>query len=108
MHTPREGGLWVVERFGSTNGLSASPPCFACSGPTLPSRHTTCVTSAAGLAVSAHANVKAVQRMLGHAKASMTLDIYADLFDEDFDGVADRLDAAIQATADALRTSLNA
>jgi integrase len=62
-------------------------------------RHT-----AASLAVSAHANVKAVQRMLGHAKASMTLDIYADLFDEDLDGVADRLDAAIQATADALRT----
>lgn len=53
---------------------------------------------------SAHANVKAVQRMLGHAKASMTLDTYADLFDEDLDGVADRLDAAIQTTADALRT----
>jgi integrase len=49
-------------------------------------RHT-----AASLAVSVHANVKAVQRMLGHAKASMTLDIYADLFDEDLDGVADRL-----------------
>jgi integrase len=61
--------------------------------------------NAASLAVSAHANVKAVQRMLGHAKASMTLDIYADLFDEDLDGVADRLDAAIQATADALRTA---
>jgi hypothetical protein len=29
----------------------------------------------------------------------MTLDIYADLFDQDLDGVADRLDAAIQATA---------
>ncbi len=38
------------------------------------------------------ANVKAVQRMLGHARASMTLDVYADLFDEDLDGVADRLD----------------
>lgn len=35
----------------------------------------------ASLAVSERANVKAVQRMLGHAKASMTLDIYADLFD---------------------------
>jgi integrase len=33
-------------------------------------RHT-----AASIAVSVHANVKAVQRMLGHAKASMTLDI---------------------------------
>jgi integrase len=66
-------------------------------------RHT-----AASLAVSAGANVKAVQRMLGHAKASMTLDVYADLFDEDLDGVADRLDAAIQSTADRLRTTQNA
>ena len=30
----------------------------------------------------------------------MTLDIYADLFDEDLDGVADRLDLAIRSTAD--------
>ena len=42
--------------------------------------------------------------MLGHAKASMTLDVYADLFDEDLDGVADRLDAAIESAADQLRT----
>lgn len=33
----------------------------------------------------------------------MTLDTEADLFDEDLDEVADRLHAAIQATADALR-----
>lgn len=62
-------------------------------------RHT-----AASLAISAGANVKAVQRMFGHAKASMTLDVYADLFDEDLDGVADRLDTAIRSTADQLRT----
>jgi len=37
--------------------------------------------------------------MLGDAKASMTLDVYADLFDEDLDGVAARLDAAIKANA---------
>jgi integrase len=43
--------------------------------------------------------VKAVQRMLGHARASMTLDVYADLFDEDLDGVADRMDAAIKTAA---------
>ncbi len=66
-------------------------------------RHT-----AASLAVSAGANVKAVQRMLGHAKASMTLDVYADLFDEDLDGVADRLDKAIKSAADALRTARKA
>jgi integrase len=66
-------------------------------------RHT-----AASLAVSAGANVKAVQRMLGHAKASMTLDVYADLFDDDLDVVAAQLDTAIttskQNSADPLRT----
>lgn len=55
-------------------------------------RHT-----AASLAISAGANVKAVQRMLGHAKASMTLDTYADLFDTDLDAVAVELDSAIPA-----------
>jgi integrase len=52
-------------------------------------RHT-----AASLAVSSGANVKAVQRILGHASAVMTLDRYADLFDDDLDAVADRLDVA--------------
>jgi len=42
--------------------------------------------------------------MLGHAKASMTLDVYADLFDDDLDGVAVSLDAAIKSAADPLRT----
>ena len=28
--------------------------------------------------------------MLGHASASMTLDVYADLFDSDLDAVAER------------------
>jgi len=49
----------------------------------------------ASLAVSANANVKAVQRMLGHQKASVTLDVYADLFDADLDDVADRLDEIV-------------
>ncbi|THG30116.1 tyrosine-type recombinase/integrase [Naasia lichenicola] len=52
-------------------------------------RHT-----AASLAISAGANVKAVQRMLGHASAAMTLDTYADLFDDDLDAVAAALDIA--------------
>lgn len=39
--------------------------------------------------------MKAVQRMLGHASASMTLDVYADLFDEDLNAVAAALDAAV-------------
>ncbi|MEV8267355.1 tyrosine-type recombinase/integrase [Microbacterium sp. NPDC076911] len=52
-------------------------------------RHT-----AASLAISAGANVKAVQRMLGHASAAMTLDTYSDLFDDDLDAVANALDRA--------------
>lgn len=46
-------------------------------------RHT-----AASLAVSAGVNVLALQRMLGHKSAKVTLDTYADLFDTDLDAVA--------------------
>lgn len=52
-------------------------------------RHT-----AASLAIASGANVKAVQRMLGHASAAMTLDVYADLFDDDVDVVSAALDRA--------------
>ncbi len=55
-------------------------------------RHT-----AASLAISAGANVKAVQRMLGHASAAMTLDTYSDLFDDDLDDVATALHFARRA-----------
>ncbi len=41
--------------------------------------------------------MKAVQRMLGHASASMTLDVYAGLFGDDLDAVATRLDEAFAA-----------
>jgi integrase len=57
-------------------------------------RHT-----AASLAVQAGAHVEAVQRMLGHASAAMTLDVYADLFDDDLDDVATRLDEARRAAS---------
>ncbi len=52
-------------------------------------RHT-----AASPAVSAGANIKAIQRMLGHKSAAITLDIYADLFADDLDALATRLDEA--------------
>ncbi len=52
-------------------------------------RHT-----AASLAISSGANVKAVQRMLGHQSAFMTLDRYADLFEDDLDAVAEALSKA--------------
>ena len=67
-------------------------------------RHT-----AASLAISSGASVKVVQRMMGHASAAMTLDVYAGLFADDLDTVAERLDthgrAAAVARADQVRTS---
>jgi len=64
-------------------------------------RHT-----AASLAIASGANVKAVQSMLGHASAAMTLDVYAGLFTDDMDAVAERLDAAASlARADSMRTT---
>ncbi len=55
-------------------------------------RHT-----AASLAVASGASVKAVQRMLGHASAAMTLDVYAGLFADDLDAVGASLDDAAAA-----------
>ncbi|WP_051165467.1 tyrosine-type recombinase/integrase [Nocardia testacea] len=51
-------------------------------------RHT-----AASLAIRAGASIKVLQRMLGHASAALTLDRYGHLFEDELDGVADRLDA---------------
>lgn len=49
-------------------------------------RHT-----AASLAISAGANVKVIQRMLGHKSAKVTLDTYAALFPDDLDNVVGAL-----------------
>src|SRR5699024_10469359 len=45
----------------------------------------------ASLAIRSGANVKVVQRMLGHSSAALTLDRYGHLFDDDLDAVADAL-----------------
>lgn len=56
-------------------------------------RHT-----AASLAIQSGADVKVVQRMLGHASATLTLDTYASLFESSLDGVASRMQEAWQAS----------
>ena len=45
--------------------------------------------------VRSGANVKAIQNQLGHASAAMTLDVYADLFDDDLDEVGAAMDALL-------------
>lgn len=82
-HTFRNG--WF-DRAADQTGLAGLTPHEL--------RHT-----AASLAISAGANVKAVQRMLGHASASITLDVYADLFDDDLDAVATALDDAAMSSS---------
>lgn len=57
-------------------------------------RHT-----AASLAVSQGANVKSLQRMLGHATAAMTLDTYAELFEDDLDAVGIAMNALASSTS---------
>jgi len=56
----------------------------------------------ASLAIAAGANVKAVQRLLGHETASMTLDEYGHLFSDDLTNVAKALDKAAKAALDEL------
>lgn len=53
-------------------------------------RHT-----AASWAIASGADVKLVQRMLGHASAAMTLDTYAELMEDRMGDVADRMGAML-------------
>lgn len=55
-------------------------------------RHT-----AASLAIHSGANVKTVQRMLGHRSAAMTLDIYGHLWDDELDMLPAAMDEHMRA-----------
>ena len=73
---------WIVQGAVDVAGWGLEEPAARVRAHDL--RHT-----AASLAISAGANPKVVQRMLGHASAAMTLDVYADLFDSDLGTVAE-------------------
>ncbi|GGL09735.1 tyrosine-type recombinase/integrase [Nocardia jinanensis] len=57
-------------------------------------RHT-----AASLMIASGAHVKTVQRQLGHKTATMTLDNYGHLFEDDLDDVAERMGGGLRAAA---------
>ena len=101
-----QGTRGGVLRNGNFNRRTFAPAAIAIGESALTPhglRHT-----AASLAIAAGGNVKVVQQMLGHATASMTLDLYGHLFPDQLDDVADRLDvigrAAAKIPADFLRT----
>lgn len=56
----------------------------------------------ASLSIRAGANVKVLQKLLGHKTATQTLDRYGHLFPDDLDAVAEALD---KNAADDLRTA---
>mgnify|MGYP002759696322 CR=1 FL=1 len=60
---------------------------------------------AAGLMISSGMNVKVVQRQLGHKSAAITLDTYADLFDEDLDQVAQVMGKIFQMSSNCRQNS---
>ncbi len=96
----RAHGRWLSEQSAKGKGWYARA-ITAAGVPSLTMhdlRHT-----AASIAISSGANVKAVQRMLGHKTAAMTLDTYADLFDTDLDAVAADVERRILEAFDGLR-----
>lgn len=62
--------------------------------------------SNAGVCAGLHRNQvrEVVQRMLGHRSATLTLDLYGHLFDDDLGPVADSMHRGALAAADSLRT----
>lgn len=62
------------------------------------------MAACASLSISGGANVKVVQKLLGHKTATITLDRYGHLFPDDLDAVAEALD---NSAAYWLRTGLD-
>jgi integrase len=83
-------------RYGFTKAAAAVE---GCSGIRLHDLRHTC----ASLAISAGANVKVIQKLLGHKSAVLTLDKYGHLMPDDLDAVAEAFDLAAQTTAGDLR-----
>ena len=71
-----------------------------CDGARLHDLRHTC----ASLAIRSGANVKVVQKLLGHKTATLTLDRYGHLYPDDLEMVVTAFDAAAQTAADDLRT----
>jgi integrase len=57
-------------------------------------RHT-----AVSLSIAAGADLKALQRLVGHRSATTTLDVYGEVLDQTLVSVADRLDEAYTASS---------
>jgi integrase len=97
--SPRDSGYLTLAQ-ARYSFQKATLAVAGCEGVRLHDLRHTC----ASLAISEGANVKVVQKLLGHKSAVLTLDKYGHLFPDDLDAVADAFDLAAATTADALRT----
>jgi integrase len=106
----RDGGALVFPSARGSEYLTLGQARYAfqkataavdgCDGARLHDLRHTC----ASLAIRSGANVKVVQKLLGHKTAILTLDRYGHLYPDDLEAVATAFDAAAQSTADGLRT----
>jgi integrase len=91
----RSGGYLTLGQARYTFGKAAATD-DGCAGVRLHDMRHTC----ASLAIRSGANVKVVQKLLGHKTATLTLDRCGHLYPDDLDAVATAFDTA----ADDLRT----
>ncbi|HXA90156.1 MAG TPA: site-specific integrase [Mycobacterium sp.] len=100
LFTSVRGGGYLTPAQARYTFAKAAAAVEGCQGVRIHDLRHTC----ASLAISAGANVKVVQRLLGHKTAVLTLDRYGHLFPDDLDAVADAFDTAAASTAYRLRT----
>lgn len=100
MFPSARGGGYLTLGQARYTFLKAAAAVEGCDGVRLHDCRHTC----ASLAISSGANIKVVQKLLGHKSAVLTLDKYGHLFPDDLDAVAAAFNTAAKATADALRT----
>lgn len=89
-----QGGMVNANNFRSR----AFNPACAAAGITKKLTPNSCRHTAASFAIAHGATVYAVQQMLGHAKPSITLDVYGELWEESQERLAETLDAAIRSS----------
>lgn len=95
------GGGWLTLGQGRYVFQKATAAVDGCEGVRLHDLRHTC----ASLAIKSGANIKVVQKLLGHKSAVLTLDRYGHLYSDDLDALATAFDTAAKTTADALRTA---
>ncbi|WP_307807561.1 tyrosine-type recombinase/integrase [Mycobacteroides abscessus] len=92
MFPSARGGGWLTLGQGRYAFQRATAAIDGCQGVRLHDLRHTC----ASLAIKSGANIKVVQKLLGHKSAVLTLDRYGHLFPDDLDAVADAFDTASQ------------